>query len=78
MNKYNITVTETCNRNYTVEAHSEEEALQLFSDWVDSHQEWVADDLLDCSCGWEYSKPEIVSNSEYLDITYDELKEVFK
>ena len=74
MSKYEITVTETCNVAYIVEANNHEEAMDLFSKWVDGHQEWVADDLLDSSCGWEYSLVE-VPDSFKPDITLSSLEE---
>lgn len=75
MNKYNITVTETCEANYVVEANSPEEADELFAEWVDRHSEYVSDDLLDYSYGWEYSKAEPVKMDCDPDITYEELTE---
>lgn len=74
MKKYEITVIETCQKKYVIEAHNVDEAEELFAAWVDSHQEWVADDLLDCSCGWEYTDP-VRTKEGYVDIPYRELIE---
>ena len=71
MNKYSITVKEVSEVDYVIEANSEEEAEKLFSNWVDSHQEWVYDDLSENSFGWEYS--DALECDFEPDITYDEL-----
>jgi len=73
MNKYEIEVTETTKISYVVEANSKEEAKELFARWVDLHQEWVSDDLLDGFCGWEYSEPEEINGDQFVDLNYKEL-----
>ena len=75
MKKYSILVSELCSKEYVIEANNVQEAEELFANWVDCHQEWVADDLLNCSCGWEYSKPTRVKEATYVDLTHRELME---
>ena len=74
MAKFEITVTETCRTAYVVEADNSQEALELFEKWADHHQEWIYDDLLDGSCGWDYSTCE-TSPSYVADITLSSLEE---
>jgi len=53
--KYIMNVKEVSEARYVIEADSEEEANNLFYEWAEDHQDWIYDDLADCSNGWEYS-----------------------
>ena len=75
MNNYTIIVKELSEVAYIVRAESPEKAEELFEKWADSHQGWVADDLMDNSGGWEYSKPELAMMECEPDITYESLSE---
>lgn len=66
--KYEITVTETCEATYVVEADNPEEASNIFSEWADTHSEWIGDDLMDGTFGWEYSDPIETNECCYADI----------
>lgn len=75
MNKYEITITETCTTAYVVEANSKEEAEELFNQWMDSHQEWVSHELMGNSYGWELSDAVKMKDWAIPDLTYEELIE---
>ena len=75
MNKYTITVKEEFEATYIVEAETPEKAEELFNQWADVHQEWIADDLIDNSYGWEFGKAEPVMMDCEPDITYEDLEE---
>lgn len=75
MNKYEITITETCTTAYVIEANTKEEAEELFNNWMNSHQEWVSDDLAGNCFGWELGEAVEMKNATLVDITYEELIE---
>lgn len=74
MNKYEITVKETCHASYIVEANTAAEAQELFSEWADKHTEIIGDDLMDGAEGWEYRYEGPASDMSYADIPYREVK----
>lgn len=74
MNKYEITVKETCEATYIIEANSPAEASELFDAWQEEHQSWISDDLLDNCFGWEFSEAVPAPDNSFVDVTYNEAK----
>jgi len=72
MNKYSITVSELAEVTYIVEAETPEEADELFDEWAEKHQDWIYDDLMDCCCGWEFSKAELTTTGCAPDVTKED------
>ena len=74
MNKYEITVKETCETTYIVEANTKAEADRLFPCWVDNNIDMICNDLMRGTQGWTYSKSVFIERPTFVDVTYEELK----
>ncbi len=68
-----VTVTETLQTEYTIEAPSLDKAMETFENWVeDGGSSIVAHDLSKDSPGWEYDYFECRSSNGSPDIIYGE------
>ena len=73
LKKFSVCIIETNRVYYTVEAHSEEEAAELFRNRDETLDKQIMDDLAD---GYEGTEMSVVSAEpdEEIDFTYAELK----